>query len=79
MSDIEASEGEIEIVGVGVGVSVEAMMASEMAASDLVVAVTASMLEKESSLAFDVFDAARLKVSVWAYVRVQVVGPKPKM
>lgn len=68
MSDAEASEIEIEIAGVGV--LVEAMMASEMAALKFVMAVTVSILEKESSLAFDVFDAAILKVSVWVYVRV---------
>lgn len=68
MSDTEASEIEIEIAGVGVLVA--GMMASEMAALEFVMAVTVSMLEKESSLAFDVFDAAILKVSVWVYVRV---------
>jgi len=68
MSDTEASEGEIEIVGVGV--SVAAMMALEMAALEFVMAVTFSILEKGASLAFDVFDTAILKVSVWVYVRV---------
>lgn len=48
LSDAEASEGEIEIAGVGV--LVEAMMASEMAALEFVMAVTVSILEKESSL-----------------------------
>lgn len=68
LSDTEASEIEIEIAGVGVLVA--AMMALEMAALEFVMAVTVSMLEKESSLAFDVFDTAILKVSVWVYVRV---------
>lgn len=68
MSDTEASEGEIEIAGVRVLVA--AMMALEMAALEFVMAVTVSILEKESSLAFDVFDAATIKVSVWVYVRV---------